>query len=791
MPGKHMTILVLLAILVHVPVLAEEDVTEEKVEAGAKVEEVVEAKAEGKVVAEEEATEEKVEETAQAKAEQEVVAEAGQKAETKAETEVEAKAVEKTEHVDKSKAETGEKADPQDDKRMAELRDIFERALLKAGVSISGAFASELMISKIRGEASREDLPQVEDLAYTSVDLDFRARPSPMAQGRVVLRFEGDWLSTWDHGRFGVVTRWLSLDGEVGELVAYNVGEFRKRYSPLTLHAPELDILYEPALFNDDRLSAMDEEFLGNNDRLLQGISLDIDAAMGVERTGEFHLNLLGARIRSESIPSAKYMITPLEAADKTKYLVGGNMDAGGIADFASVGWSLLWLFDKKTTASRIVQVPQHVDKPDKNYVENWFNGSEGQEEFAQRTSILGLRAGLDLSELAGGNQWTLGMNGEVAMSLEKPANDFDSVQVGFDAAWSGEEFERERVIGSAGLGNLNVGFRPSSDFAIDFNMSVLRNCPDFRNELAQSPNFVGQRIMNVVNDSAWSYRKNQNDLIMVGCEIDLDTLVERGGFPNIHNTDQYSTFDAVYRHVFRFQPQHRVEAVGDMINFQWPPFTKNSYTAGIFTQRELANIAEYSMDTSLQLIMPLGPATPNRIGTKGDLKIHFMDERIEGRILGAYLKEIEPSLAGYPRTTFMRMGGGVKVEVGQFLRNWRYPITASVSGIRSQAKTDGLPAGSRWYGGVISDFYNAGLYFQFSKRFAFLLGGQQIDNKFLDGPTELSITQRHAGVALRFRIRAGSHITARVVDIIVTNHADESKNFDQLQLGASMVVGF
>ena len=51
----------------------------------------------------------------------------------------------------------------------------------------------------------------------------------------------------------------------------FNIGDFKEKYSPLTLWAPEIDIMYEPGIFARQRQFAMDEMFLGDNYRVLRG----------------------------------------------------------------------------------------------------------------------------------------------------------------------------------------------------------------------------------------------------------------------------------------------------------------------------------------------------------------------------------------------------------------------------------------------------------------------------------------------------------------------------------------
>src|SRR5690606_34267081 len=278
---------------------------------------------------------------------------------------------------------------------------LLENILSKEGITLGGAFRSRYLHSSIRGPAVVPNIRSEESVEFTSVDFDIRARPNTATQGRLIFRMHQDWRNFFSDIGNPINTRWISIDGKVKEMFSYNVGDFRQRYSPLTLHAPEIGILYEPALFAGQRREAMDEAFLGNNDRLLQGVNLNLDAAL--DRAGspllrEMHLNVLGSRLRNveTSIQNGSKPTNLVERSPVEKFLAGSNADL--VLPFGlSLGGSYLYIFDKQGS----------------------YSGTGKSDTAAQKTGIFSGRGGFDLGPLMGSENWNIGVSAEYAMSSD------------------------------------------------------------------------------------------------------------------------------------------------------------------------------------------------------------------------------------------------------------------------------------------------------------------------------------------------------------------------------------
>jgi hypothetical protein len=210
--------------------------------------------------------------------------------------------------------------------------------------------------------------------------------------------------------------------------------------------------------------------------------------------------------------------------------------------------------------------------------------------------------------------------------------------------------------------------------------------------------------------------------------------------------------------------------------------------------QSELATFAASRIDTSLQLVMPFGPATPNRVGIDSRLTAGFWEDRIEATVLYAGLKEIEgfriDTARVLPATEFTQMGGGLKLEIGA-MAGLPYPLTLSGSLIRSKADNAGIGDSVFNARKVETDFINAGLRYKFWKRAALLAGFQEIRTSNTRGAT-LEEVQRNVGGGLEYRISDGAYALGGVNQVTVTPPAGAAhKEFSQLQTALRLTVRF
>jgi hypothetical protein len=605
--------------------------------------------------------------------------------------------------------------------KSVQIQKTLDTILSKNGIAIAGEFKSQYFGADIEGKGSDTTKRTHESNEFTSVDFDIKARPNDNIAGRVMFRMHQNWQNFYSDISNPIFTRWLSIDGHAKDMFRFSVGDYRARYSPLTLFTPEIDIMYEPYLFARERQIAMDEVFIGNNDRVLQGVSFNFDAEIA-PIFNEFHYSLTSARLREADVgykSGSTMAVAKIEVSfPMSTYYVGNNFDVTFLKG-VNLGGSFLTIFDHKGS-----------------YRQSFIFDTVAADTMAQFTNIFSVRPQVDIMKFLDNDALTLKIGMESATSLD------DSTR--FDTA---NGFTSTTITGNALRAGLDAGYKVGEQFTVALNAAFLSNDDHFRNVLAQSPSFVPSRIMNLEND----------DTLMLG---------------------QYTTYDALYHSVFKFAPQAK--------SGRWlkAPFMKSSYSRTVYNQQELSALYGNSgLDPSIELVMPFGPATPNRQGITADLKGTFLKDAIEAKALVSMLKEkdLKKTLKGtdsveIPATAFSQMGGGLKVDVSKFIPAiLRYPLELSGSMVLSSAINDGLGDTvlhrPNWK--IEENFINAGLYWKFFKRAA-LVGGMQMISASITRDTITSKpVQMHWAGGLEWKVSQGADVVASYGQIVNDNDDD------------------
>ena len=169
----------------------------------------------------------------------------------------------------------------------------------------------------------------------------------------------------------------------------------------------------------------------------------------------------------------------------------------------------------------------------------------------------------------------------------------------------------------------------------------------------------------------------------------------------------------------------------GQMDSYNIAPFNKSSWKSNVYTRAQLALLEDMS-DPALQLSLPNGLATSNRMGGRGNLVFDLKDFA-EAQVLGSYFTQVSP-LIGYKEATYLEFGGGAKVDVFKIL-GFQKPLELSGSYKHSERKIDtdnwaslGLVDGTAE---LKSDFINAGLYVQYLPRLGFTAGFQYVKTEY------------------------------------------------------------
>lgn len=643
-----------------------------------------------------------------------------------------------------------------DQDKLDQIQKSLDNIMAKAGISFGGEFRSQYFASTISGDhldsiSNANSLRKSESNEFTSVDFDIKARPNNYVSARVMFRMHQNWQNFFSDISNPIFSRWISIDGTPLDMFRFNVGDFKEKYSPLTLYSPDIDILYEPYVFAQQRQVAMDEMFIGDNYRNLQGVNLGFDAEVAPV-FNEFHLGIIGSRLKNTetNIQNGSKIADWFEKSDvMSKYFVGSNLDLTFLKGI-SLGGTYLFMFDHKGS----------------------YRGSDtAADTLAKQTDIISLRPGIDISKTFNMPEFLqLKLNTEFAFT-SVDSTSFDSVGLTtvidpvtkLPKQIADKKFSDTAIIGTAINIGATVGLTPSKIFGIILHGSAISNDQNFRNVLAQTPSFVGERIMNIEND--------------------IDGSISH-----------YSTFDALYHTVFKFCPSNSSNL------YAKSPFMKNSYYRGIMDENVLNSFLKSGYDPSVQLIMPLGPATPNRVGFNADLKLMLLNDGIEGTGLISLLNEKTAELDSvgkeFSKTDFTQFGGGLKIDLSKMISVFKYPFEFSGSYVLSSASNDANPVKNE----ITSGFTNLGLRYQFWKKTSLVGGFQLINNKATHDTVEIAQDMSHWVAGLEWKVSDGASLEATVGQIIIDtdeNHKWEdgvgalSKDFKQLLVNVFMRVKF
>ena len=658
--------------------------------------------------------------------------------------------------------------------RMENLKSAVDRIASKAGIRFDGEFRSQFLMSDVDGEGVAPDRRSSESVEFTSVDFDITARPNDAIGGRLVFRLHQNWQNFFSDVTNPIFSRWISIDGAVAKMFSYHAGDFRKRYSPLTLWSPDVDIVYEPDIFAGMRRQALAEEFLGGNDRLLQGVNAVFDAEI-FPVLRELHLDLLGARLRAAetSNQSGSSVSSLLEKAMMDRYLLGANLDLT-ILPALTIGATGLRLFDTPQT---------------------YEGARETADTLVDRTTVWAVRAGVGTPAFLDTDLFTVSVNGEAAGSSDDSAwYRITPSPTAADTLRADTTLEHARISDIAVTAGLEASVAVGRAGAVRLSGGWFLTGPDFRNVMAQSPSFYGQRVMNLEND--------------------------------LTSGALYSSFDALYRHVFKFTPSVKTN---DWVK---APMRKISYTRAIMSWKELATVTPALMDPAVQLVMPYGPATPNRTGVNASLCAAFFNKGVtaSATLLSASQAQQEsvmppvlidsgevwnnvtfttPTLvfdtvaAALPLDRYLQLGGGISVDVASFVTALKLPLRINGGFSRSALVNDGLTAYPLTVQNVTADIANAGIAWTFWKRASALFGYQRLALS-VDGITDLQtvtkVESRWAG-GLQYTVGEGGTLTGLVSRNDVTFDSDDPSltgataastgDFAQMQYELFLTVGF
>lgn len=637
---------------------------------------------------------------------------------------------------------------------VAENQELLESKVdsinAKRGLELSGSIRAVAQSSALSTEmdpSAKNKLPEVEKDEFVEADLNFGFRPFENVRANMTLRLGAGMQEYFAAAAKTISVPWIDVQGNLGNSFHWIVGDFRQQYSPLTLFTPGVDIMYEPQIFARQRYMAQQQQMLDGNQRNLQGVNLQFRQNLGGV-PGEIRAEGIFARLNRTAVldlTGAEGNILPSDtaygasqASNMDKWLATANIEWLPFSKSAYLGATAMYIFDNEDSYSYTYRHPGYVTS--NAYELQSINPFDVD---PQNTMVASVRAGGDIAGILNNKNLMFDMMAEIAFSSDDvytpdstwalEIDEATGLPTGNFAVNDDGNFYKVRtgstmqtMNGMALLVNANVGYKTDS-WGVKLAVDAIYNDSNWFNNLAQSSSFFAQRVLNSDKDG---------QTVKYGVHSPL-----------------YSSFDALYSFSPKFSPVATTMGTDDNAfkgsetgSYNIANYNKNSWTTNVFTRSQLA-LLETLTDPALQLSLPNGLATSNRLGGRGVVTANIKDfAEIQGMV--SFFQHVSPlsvavddGLGGsiaysYKPATFMEFGAGAKVDVFKIL-GFSKPLEISGSYKHSERsmETDNWVA----LGGVdgtaelSSDFINAGLYVQYLPRLGVNLGFQMINTEFSD----------------------------------------------------------
>ena len=599
-----------------------------------------------------------------------------------------------------------------------------KRGLIVDG-NIKGVLVNSYMESDQETEASTNRMPNAERSQFVSADIGFHFRPYESIRANLLLRLEAGMQNYFASSAKEISVPWLNVEGNIGNGFYWVVGDFRQQYSPLTLFAPTGvgNLLYEPLIFSRQREMARKEALIEGNQRNLQGANLQFRHNLN-ETVGELRVDALFARLRRVQVldfSGANGNILPngnvpgaYQSANMDKWLVAGNLELLPLGKNVYVGATGMYVFDDSTSFTRTYRhentngkygAPTDYTKDD--YVETLINPYDVD---PQQTVVASGRLGADVAGILGNKTLALDVMFEGAMSQDKV---YQHIMVDDTT----EKVTDDKEKGLAFMGTVNAGYKLPMGLDLSLSVNGIMNDSAWFNNLAQSPQFFASRILNTDKDG---------DVVRFGVNAPL-----------------YTTFGALYYFDPKFSPapDNKKNAPNYLIgttddptqrgqteSYNIAPYNKNSWGNKVYTRSEL-DLMNAMTDPALQLSLPNGYATSNRMGADVDLKVGFKNF-VELNAIASMFKQVKANV-GLKEAEYMEYGGGLKFDVFKLL-GFDRPLELSGSYKHSSKKQSLDDSFAGQYasldGELKLDYMSGGLYFQYLPRLGLAAGIQMIN---------------------------------------------------------------
>ncbi len=692
---------------------------------------------------------------------------------------------------------------------VAQNQDLLESKVdsvnAKRGLELGGSIRAVAQTSRFSTDldaSAKDKLPTVEKDEFVTADLVFGFRPYDNVRANAVLRLEAGMQEYFAAAAKSISAPWLNVEGNIGNSFYWVVGDFRQQYSPLTLWLPGIDIMYEAQIFARKRYMAQKEQFIEGNQRNLQGVNLQFRRDLGAS-LGEIRAEALFARLNRTAVldlSGAEGNILPSDtvwgasqAANMDKWMIAGNVEWLPFNKNTYVGVTPMFIFDNEDSYSYTYR------RPGNNYSKDYeLQDINPYEPNPQKTMILSGRVGADIAGMMGNSKLALDVTAEFALSSDDVYYPDSSWALEYDEDTGlptggfalndddmpyvvPDSFHQETLDGVALLVNANIGYK-SDSWGVKLAIDAVYNDSNWFNNAAQSGSFFAQRILN----------------------SDKDGQTVKYGV----NSPLYSSFDALYNFTPKFSPVSTTMGTDDNAfkgsetnSYNIADYNKNSWTTNVYTRTQLALLQNLA-DPALQLSLPNGLATSNRLGGRGVLTANIGDfAEVQGMF--SFFQQVSPITqrifndhmgttieASYKAATYMEFGGGAKFDVFKLL-GFSMPLEISGSYKHSERSLETDNWSSLADFGLMdettelkSDFINAGLYVQYLPRLGVNLGFQMITTEFKDMDQLAVFDKAFNGGAVSTPLMKGTQMQWMVgLDYNIASNAWLAVNFGMISV--------
>ena len=511
-------------------------------------------------------------------------------------------------------------------KSLLEKLDSLNAAVL--GLKINGTAKAGVLASFSSSDQYAKESPTQENQAFTDVNLRFTARPSSETMIDVQLRLHKDWQSAYDENNNPIIGHWFSYDGTIlNKHVDFNLGYMRVGYTPLTVFAPQAEVLQEPEIFSEKRREALEKRNLDTTSRrLLQGLNIAYQSG-SLGAIDNITAQLTGARLRNTG-KKVDQVFFDFDFSDR--YMLGAR---AGIESYgAHLGLNFVNLLDRKYTRRT-----KQIADTDTIYYDN-------NRVFSADLSFDSKKTLPDLPV-------SFGLNGEFAMSKWKVDRDFMTKGFKTDYKILEKNINGERIVyiksavsnplvvtnedfvdesGNSFYANLFVkGDVNDIDFKVD--AGYLKTDEKFWSEMASSPVYQGRSV--ILNANALYTNPADSLILSTFGASSLENL-----YFNVYNS---TTMQAT--NLMTSANTNTLSNGGETVgrkngesgylysrldnNYKNGHFYRNGYTGGTAKRMELDPLME--LDPSVGLALPFGLATPDRKGITAKADVNWADKVI------------------------------------------------------------------------------------------------------------------------------------------------------------------